>query len=227
MKKAKCWTDKNVDAGREAATQYEKRLRDMPNQWRFIKFMRPFIVACLGLRSVGVLVVLAGTSVAVGYWCASHAWSKGGGPSVHFKVKTHDFGDVEADVSARTTFFFENDGDRAVAVAAVHGSCGCLITAATDKRIDPGESGEILVTLSTQSVLPPVHMHKTVVVTFSDVAIAPVNLEVTANVQREIDVEPDGLRFSGFLRSNVRFRIVRRMLPEREFESLLVEGGGS
>lgn len=66
----------------------------------------------------------------------------------------HDFGTIAKNVPATATFEFTNQGEEAIVIQKVKGSCGCTATAFEQEPILPGSSSEITATYNAKSVGP-------------------------------------------------------------------------
>jgi len=66
----------------------------------------------------------------------------------------HDFGTIAKGLPATTTFEFANEGDEAIVIHRVKGSCGCTATDFEKEPILPGASSEITATYNAKSVGP-------------------------------------------------------------------------
>jgi len=71
------------------------------------------------------------------------AWAAGGLQFIH---TSWDFGTVGATEKKEHAFPFRNGGEKSVGIVSVIPSCGCTAVVAGKKAIQPGETGEIMVT---------------------------------------------------------------------------------
>lgn len=58
--------------------------------------------------------------------------------------KTHDFGQIDQNITAEHTFSFVNEGETPLVIASVKASCGCTVAEYTKEPIAPGATGEVL-----------------------------------------------------------------------------------
>lgn len=72
------------------------------------------------------------------------------GPRLKFQEEKWDFGDVKEGQVKSHVFVFENKGDSSLAIEKVRTSCGCTAALVSDKNVEPGEKGELKVTLNTR-----------------------------------------------------------------------------
>lgn len=72
------------------------------------------------------------------------------GPEVKFQEEKWDFGKVKEGQVKSHVFIFDNKGDAPLVIKRVRTSCGCAAALVSDKNVDPGEKGELKVTLNTR-----------------------------------------------------------------------------
>ena len=66
---------------------------------------------------------------------------------IAFDKTVHNFGTFsEKDGVVKCTFTFKNIGDAPLVVNQVLASCGCTTSSFTEKPVEPGKTGEILIT---------------------------------------------------------------------------------
>ncbi|MBI5043829.1 MAG: DUF1573 domain-containing protein [Nitrospirae bacterium] len=70
------------------------------------------------------------------------------GPRIRFETEAHDFGKIPEDKIVEHTFKFFNDGDDVLEIKGLDPSCGCTEAFVDKKIIEPGQTGEIKVTLN-------------------------------------------------------------------------------
>lgn len=71
-------------------------------------------------------------------------------PRVNFKEDSWDFGKVDQGNVLTHVFSFTNEGDAPLVIKSVRTSCGCTAAVVSEKKIAPGKSGKIEVTLNTR-----------------------------------------------------------------------------
>ncbi len=71
-------------------------------------------------------------------------------PKIVFKEDNHDFGKVKQGATLTYEFVFKNDGDDTLTIKNVETSCGCTAALVSSKRIEPGKTGKIKVSLDTK-----------------------------------------------------------------------------
>jgi hypothetical protein len=74
----------------------------------------------------------------------------GNGPQIHLPDDTWDFGRVEQGQSLDHVFTFKNTGNAPLLIEKVRTTCGCTAALVSDKKLEPGEKGELKVTLNTR-----------------------------------------------------------------------------
>lgn len=115
----------------------------------------------------------------------------GEGPEIIFSKDFHDFGVIEKGTKVTTTFEFQNTGKADLEISEVKVSCGCT-SAALDKTVyKPGESG--VVPVSFDSTRFSGTIHKTVTVKSNAANNPELQLELTGNVQAEVNIKPVNL----------------------------------
>lgn len=72
------------------------------------------------------------------------------GPEMTFKEKTWNFGKVKEGQFKTHVFVFTNTGDAPLLIKRVRTMCGCTAALISDKNVEPGNKGELKVTLDTQ-----------------------------------------------------------------------------
>jgi hypothetical protein len=72
-----------------------------------------------------------------------------GSTALAFEAQTFDFGSVRAGTEVDAEFAFRNDTGRAIRIASVRGSCGCLKAEASTTVVEPGARGTVKVKVST------------------------------------------------------------------------------
>ncbi|MDD5135130.1 MAG: DUF1573 domain-containing protein [Phycisphaerae bacterium] len=115
---------------------------------------------------------------------------------IKFDSLSHDFGPVLPDSMNSCLFKFTNVGTGTLEITATKGTCKCTVPELKKKDYAPGESGEIAVTFhapkfqgaATQSVF----------VSSNDANNPKVELRIKADVQTQIQVEPEKMTLSLF-----------------------------
>lgn len=71
-------------------------------------------------------------------------------PRINFKENSWNFGKVDQGKVLTHVFIFSNEGDVPLTVNRVRTTCGCTAAIVSEKKIAPGKSGKIEVTLNTR-----------------------------------------------------------------------------
>ncbi|MCL6628994.1 MAG: DUF1573 domain-containing protein [Armatimonadetes bacterium] len=71
------------------------------------------------------------------------------GPDLRCDAYTYDFGFLEQGKQAAHTFKLRNEGTEDLVIGETRASCGCTIALASQQRIPPGGSGELIVTFDS------------------------------------------------------------------------------
>lgn len=118
----------------------------------------------------------------------------GAAPRIEFLTKTHDFGKVPEGPKVKTLFRFKNTGKGVLKIQDVRASCGCTAAAADGAtEIPPGGTGAIKAEYDTEG--RPGRAVKTITVTTNDPQNPTVTLQITAEVIRDIDIQPPNAYF--------------------------------
>lgn len=74
----------------------------------------------------------------------------GTGPKIRFSETSWDFGQSKQGQSLTHIFSFENTGTAQLEIKNVRTSCGCTAALVSDEKLEPGEKGELKITLDTK-----------------------------------------------------------------------------
>jgi len=129
------------------------------------------------------------------------------GPKAQVPETTYDFGEVFEDQKLIHTFEIKNSGDALLEIKDIDSDCACT-AADSDRRIPPGGSGRITLTIAPYSVLR--QFTKKTTVFFNDPDQRQVVLTMKGYGKPFIEIQPSHIiRFRGKpgedLRSQVRF----------------------
>jgi hypothetical protein len=116
-------------------------------------------------------------------------------PKAELPETSHDFGQVREDMTLVHDFVVKNTGDQNLQILLVDPDCACTV-AKYDKVIPPGGTGKVTLQIQPFSV---VHgFKKKTYVRFNSPDPSSVNLELTGNAQKSIDIQPSHIvRFRG------------------------------
>lgn len=101
-------------------------------------------------------------------------------PKIVFKEYKWDFGNVKEGTLVSHIFKFENKGDGELIIEKVETSCGCTAALLSQKKLNPGEKGEIRVTFNSRGYEGMVT--KLVFVRTNDPKNSFIQLKIKANV---------------------------------------------
>jgi len=68
------------------------------------------------------------------------------GPKIEFNEEVHEFGKIEQNTPAETTFIIKNVGTDTLEIVSANPSCGCTAAVLDNKRIAPGATTRLKVT---------------------------------------------------------------------------------
>ncbi len=126
-------------------------------------------------------------------------------PQAEVAVTSHDFGQVRDDMALVHTFIVKNTGDQNLQILEVDPDCACTV-AQYDRVIPPGGTGRITLEIKPFSVVHA--FKKKTFVRFNAPDLSSVNLVVTGNAQKSIEIEPSHIvRFRGPPRDNLTAQV--------------------
>jgi hypothetical protein len=117
----------------------------------------------------------------------------GAGPRIQFSELAHDFGELQAGVTLKHTFFYTNMGLATLEILQVRPSCGCTTAGEWDKRIEPGATGSIPIQFNSSSFNGLIQ--KTVSVVSNDPHQSNIVLHLKAQVWVPLEVTPKTVMF--------------------------------
>ncbi len=116
-------------------------------------------------------------------------------PKAELTETSHDFGKVREDMTLVHDFMVKNTGDQDLQILMVDPDCACTV-AKYDKVIPPGGTGKVTLQIQPFSVVHA--FKKKTYVKFNSSDPSSVNLVVTGDAQKSIDIEPSHIvRFRG------------------------------
>jgi mono/diheme cytochrome c family protein len=68
------------------------------------------------------------------------------GPKIEFNEEAHEFGKIEQNTPAKTTFVAKNIGTDTLEIFSANPSCGCTIAGISNKKLAPGQTSKIDIT---------------------------------------------------------------------------------
>jgi hypothetical protein len=148
------------------------------------------------------LFLLAGLLLLQGLAVVASAQAE---PRAEVSETSHDFGQVREDMTLVHNFVVKNTGDQDLQILMVDPDCACTV-AKYDKVIPPGGTGKITLQIQPFSV---VHgFKKKTYVRFNSSDPSSVNLVLTGNAQKSIEIEPSHIvRFRGAPKDDVTAQV--------------------
>jgi hypothetical protein len=116
------------------------------------------------------------------------------GPSIVFENHTKNVASVTEGETIRHVFKFANKGNATLEILDVQASCGCTSTLLSSKKIAPGQSGEISVTIETKE-LSSLELNKIVTVISNDLQQPQVILTVLGSIVPEFALSDVSMYF--------------------------------
>ena len=114
-------------------------------------------------------------------------------PDIQFETQTADFGRLVEGEKTEIHYHFRNAGGDTLIIENVRTSCGCAAALVSEKRLAPGEKGDIRVTFNSSEFLGK--PHKTVSVWSNDPDTPKVTLSFSGIVWSEVEVTPRSIGF--------------------------------
>ncbi|MCB9858276.1 MAG: DUF1573 domain-containing protein [Phycisphaerales bacterium] len=131
-------------------------------------------------------------------------------PAIKFDEPNYDFGRIRAGEDVTHTYYFTNTGNGPLEILRVKPSCGCTTAGEHTKVVQPGETGQIPIKLSTKKGGNTIS--KTVTVTTNiPGADGTIRLSIKGSVWQPVDVAPNNASFGRLTQSKVAEEGARRM----------------
>jgi hypothetical protein len=121
------------------------------------------------------------------------AWAGTLEPDIQFESQTADFGRLVEGEKTEIHYHFRNAGGDTLIIENVRTSCGCTAALVSEKRLAPGEKGDIRVTFNSSGFRGK--PHKTVTVWSNDPDTPKVTLSFSGIVWSEVTVTPRRIAF--------------------------------
>lgn len=116
----------------------------------------------------------------------------GKGPRITFDKTNHDYGKVLYGETVTEEFTFTNSGDEPLIIEKLSSSCGCTKAVKGSREVPPKGKSKIVAAFDTTGFRPGRKV-QTVTVHSNDPNTPEVTLTLSADVVREINVEPPSL----------------------------------
>src|SRR5205823_6302988 len=143
---------------------------------------------------------------------------------LEFAESSADAGQVKAGAPLSHQFNFVNRGPEVIQITGIESSCGCLIPRLEQRIFQPGERGSILVEVNTLSPVPGPHTWQVKPSYQSGAKVSEIPLRLTAQLVREIVVEPAAINMfiDGPMQTELRLTDLRsRPLQVQEVHTSL------
>jgi hypothetical protein len=145
-------------------------------------------------------------------------------PSMVFDSLVRDFGKVMQGETIKHIFRFSNNGSSTLEILAVGPSCGCQATSLSAKQIQPGQSGQIEVSVDTAILTGAID--ESVNIITNDPQRPSVFLSIKAEVQPEISLSSPSIYFENVPDGEkVTKEIILTVAAERSIQILSAESG--
>ncbi|MEO0513437.1 MAG: DUF1573 domain-containing protein [Planctomycetota bacterium] len=136
-------------------------------------------------------------------------------PRLVFESEQHDFGLVDDASRPTATLAFRNEGSAALTIVRVDTTCGCTAAKLDKMQYEPGEGGELEVSLKTEGKKNRVTQYVTV--TSDDPDRPTQRLEVRADVVQLVDVSVRTVNFGKIERGVASKQTIVVTGPSEEF----------
>lgn len=131
-------------------------------------------------------------------------------PAIKFDEPNYDFGRIRAGEDVVHTYWFTNTGNGPLEILRVKPSCGCTTAGAHTKVVQPGETGQIPIKLSTKHGANTIT--KTVTVNTNIPGNdATVRLTIKGSVWQPVEVAPNNASFGRITQSKIDSQGARKL----------------
>lgn len=117
-------------------------------------------------------------------------------PIIEFDKPVYNFGRIMAGKPVRHDFRFTNRGNQSLLITQVKPSCGCAKAGPYDKKVAPGKSGKIPISMNTSRLEGKTR--KWVVVTTNDPGLPTLRLQLSGEIVPLVKVDPPSVFFGVF-----------------------------
>jgi hypothetical protein len=149
-------------------------------------------------------------------------WGQDKAPSMVFDNLVKDFGKVMQGETIKHVFSFSNKGSSTLEILSVGPSCGCQATSLSAKQIQPGQSGQIEVSVDTAILIGAID--ESVNIITNDPRRPSVSLSIRADVQPEISVSSPSIFFENVPEGKeVTKEVIITVAAERSIKILSAE----
>ena len=179
------------------------------NESPFVALRRTWLPPLLGLAAAAVVCAAEPTAVPPG--------AKPAGPQLTISDRIFDFGTVQQGQVASHTFRLTNTGNAVLEIQDVRPSCGCTTTGDWPHTLQPGQSGELPINVSTEHFAGDVI--KSVEIKSNDAAQPEQSIELKATVWTPIKISEPVVIFPAVTDPNAA--ATRTVTIENEVEGAL------
>jgi hypothetical protein len=149
-------------------------------------------------------------------------WGQDEAPSMVFDGLAKDFGKVMQGEMLKHVFSFINKGSSTLEILGVGPSCGCQATSLSAKQIQPGQSGQIEVSVDTAILIGAIN--ESVNIITNDPQRPSIFLSMKADVQPEIRVSSPSIYFENVPKGEeVTKEVMLAIAAERSIKILSAE----
>lgn len=111
--------------------------------------------------------------------------SNANAPKIKINETQHDFGTLPEGKVAEHNFTLTNDGKNTLKIMNVRTTCDCISTVVSEKQIEPGKTGSLIVKLDTKN--NPGRLSRNVVVYTNDPEEPVKVLNIYADIKKEVN----------------------------------------
>jgi len=123
----------------------------------------------------------------------------GGTPKIVFDKTVYDFGTTSMVSSVTGTFTFHNAGDAVLEMKKPTTSCGCTVAGVKPEKLNPGENGELVFTVTIAKYTARTSLEKRITVPSNDPQSPNVGLTIKVVVAPVFEVSPDKVSLGDLL----------------------------
>ncbi|MBZ0107599.1 MAG: DUF1573 domain-containing protein [Candidatus Scalindua rubra] len=118
-------------------------------------------------------------------------------PTIFFKDPDFNFGQIYKGQKIEHIYKFENRGKDTLKIKKVKTSCGCTAAILTADTIPPGQTGEIKVTFSSDSISG--NINKSITVASNDPDTPNYRLTISGEIIKDLIINPEHIDFGSVL----------------------------
>src|SRR5262245_40212989 len=115
------------------------------------------------------------------------------GADLHFPETSADVGEMRSGPVLRRSFRFVNRGTGPVEITGARASCGCMTPRLSQRVLQPGDEGTMILEVNTASQAPGPHTWRAHVSFRHGDTSAEVALQLTVRLIAEVTIEPGAM----------------------------------